>query len=369
MEQRSQRGISMDNSMWKGSYGREPFDLRLTVLRMLRNLNEIILFTAVGALLFGGGYYVKNVLLRPTPDYEATSVYRVEYSVTEEKDVADVHINEMTWNTYVHTDLFLDAVMKHLEETGAVSDELQVNRQELGDTIQAFLASNLRVPSTTVTTKSAEKSIFIAGAVEKAMTEEFAASVSEVESISVIDHADTASEVLSNARPVRAFVLSALLSFFFAAVIFLLREIGGDGIWLPVTLRRRYGLQTVGTIKSPELRENIKYLFKDKKKVAVCATENLDVSAVIESLNDENDLEWTGMPSLLLCPEACETIRKADGLLLVVKAGNGAGRRLEYILELLAQQNCEITAAILWDADEKLLRAYYLLPKSREDSL
>ena len=48
--------------MLEGSYGREPFDLRLTVLRMIRQLNIIAGFTLAGTLVFGGGYYLKNVL-------------------------------------------------------------------------------------------------------------------------------------------------------------------------------------------------------------------------------------------------------------------------------------------------------------------
>ena len=55
-------------NMLDAYYGKEPFDLRLTALRLLRNLNKILLWTAVGTLLFGGGYYVKNVLFGPDPE-------------------------------------------------------------------------------------------------------------------------------------------------------------------------------------------------------------------------------------------------------------------------------------------------------------
>ena len=50
--------------MWKGHYGREPFDLRLTMLRMLYKLPLILGLTLLGSLVLGGGYYAKNVLLR-----------------------------------------------------------------------------------------------------------------------------------------------------------------------------------------------------------------------------------------------------------------------------------------------------------------
>ena len=61
--------------MLQGSYGKEPFDLRLTVLRLLRKLHIIIGVTLLGVFLFGGGYYVKNVLLRGETLYKTTSIY------------------------------------------------------------------------------------------------------------------------------------------------------------------------------------------------------------------------------------------------------------------------------------------------------
>ena len=95
--------------MWEGYYGKEPFDLRLTALRLMRNLNKILLITLAGTLLFGGGYYVKNVLLHTEKEYSATSTYMVEY-VNPPKQSGDYYINHMSWNTLVQSEEFLTAV-------------------------------------------------------------------------------------------------------------------------------------------------------------------------------------------------------------------------------------------------------------------
>ena len=80
------------------SYGKEPFDLRLMCLRLCRDLWKILAVTVVGTLLFGGGYYVKNVVLQPDPGYAASSTYKVEYK--ENPNAAGAYyINEATWNT------------------------------------------------------------------------------------------------------------------------------------------------------------------------------------------------------------------------------------------------------------------------------
>lgn len=357
--------------MWTG---KEPFDLRLTVLRMIRKLHIILGVTLLGMLLFGGGYYVKNVLLYQDTTYEVTSVYRVSY-VEEPSKSGDYYINEMTWNTYVDSKEFLDAVYAHLQELTIALDSVFVkSADELAEMIDAKLASDVHVPSTVVTTTSEGWTVFIAQAVEAAMVQEFVENNEQVSAIEVIDPAIKAREVVPDVRPLRAFVLSGLLSFFFGVVGFLLKELGEDGIWLPATLRRRYGLPTVGTQNSPELVSNLEFLLKEQEKIAVCPMDaavnpteviaflqkKLINDATMKQSNDKlRERQWISIPVTMLCPEGAEAMRECDGVLLVVKAGKHAGKALEYVLEYFATQEIKITAALLWDADEWLIRRYY----------
>lgn len=408
--------------MWEAYYGKEPFDLRLTVLRLIRNLNMILIWTVLGTLLFGGGYYVKNVLLGPAPAYSVTSTYKVQY-VTEPTQSGDYYINEATWDSLVHTEAFLSGVQKHLEELTAgntaagasaenfgadaaekvsaedtaaediaenVSEKISAEEwstEALSAVLTANLPSDWHVPTTTVVTEHPDSSMLIAAAVELTMEQEFIEMMgSEVASVRVLNPGTTVEEVLPDVRPARAFVLSAVLSLFFVMVIFLLKETGDDSIWLPATLRRRYGLPVLGTIESAELAENVKYLFRDKKRIAVCSVDErvnpaeaaAKIAAGVQAqkkhpdesrkesceeviVAEESKLsqEWIPVPTPLLSPETCGTLREMDGILLVVKAGAHAGKPLEYVKEMLEQQDCKITAVILWEADEKLIQTYY----------
>ena len=353
-------------------YGKEPFDLKLTILRMWYRLPVIVGVTILGTLIFGGGYYVKNVLLRGPSLYEAVSVYRVDYDVQEEKDVGQVYINQVSWTTYLHSGTFLECLKTHLAETG-----ITMSDQELADVLQADLASDLRMPSTIVTTDDPEKTTQIAAGVEAVMTGELASQIREVTSIQVIDPGDTAREVVPDVRVMRALILSAVLSCFFATVFFLLKETGDDSVWLPASLRRRYGLNTAGTLGSKDLAENMKYFFRAKEggkkmsSVAVCPVqEKLNPEEVLEALKttcaETTGEGWFTVPSPWESPAVCERLREADGILLAVKAGSHVGKKLEYVLEYLEQQDCRVTAAILWDADEKLIGKYYLGKLRRE---
>ena len=160
------------------SYGKEPFDLRLMCLRLCRNLWKILAVTVVGTLLFGGGYYVKNVVLQPDPGYAASSTYKVEYK--ENPNAAGAYyINEATWNTMIHTGEFLDGVEKHLQEAvergdNGASEALSLGRDQWIADLSATLPSDFSVPVTQAATQDPEMSIALAHAVEDTMCDEFA---------------------------------------------------------------------------------------------------------------------------------------------------------------------------------------------------
>lgn len=373
------------------SYGKEPFDLRLMCLRLCRNLWKILAVTAVGTLLFGGGYYVKNVLLQPDPGYAASSTYKVEYK--ENPNAAGAYyINEATWNSLIHTGEFLDGVEKHLQEAAETGDTkavevLAMDREQWIGALSATLPSDFSIPVTQATTQDPEQSIALAHATEAAMCEEFAESIVEIDRIKVLDHGDKAEAVVPDVRPVRAVILAAVVSLFFAVVIFLLVETAEDSIWLPATLRRRYGLNSLGTVNSVGFAENLAYTLektydpartaesaakKDGCLVAVCgALPEADPKEIAETLqkltkNDKTGkgvpVEYMAVPSPVLCPESGAALREADVVLLAVPAGKRVGKRLEAVLEYLHTQDGTVNGAFLWNADEKLIRSYYFLP-------
>lgn len=222
----------------EASYGKEPFDLRLLLLRLGRNLWKILALTILGTVLFGGGYYVKNVLLQPDPGYAASSTYKVEY-VENPNAAGAYYINEATWNSLLHTGEFLDGVETHLQEAAERGDTgaaavLEQGRDRWIEALSAALPSDFSIPMTKATTQDPGESIALAHAAEETMCGEFAESMPEIKRIKVLDHGDLAEAVVPDVRPVRAVILAALLSLFFVVVIFLLwelsRPLSADGM-------------------------------------------------------------------------------------------------------------------------------------------
>lgn len=358
--------------MWKGSYRGEPFDSKLALLRLVFNLHWILLITVLGTLLFGGGYYVKNVLMRTEKDYMAESTYMVEY-VDSDWYNNGKYINHMTWNTWINSKEFLDHVTRHLEDAGKSGTLLSEENRVV---LTARVDSDLRVPAIVVTSKSEEICLDISKAIELTMVEDFAAGMpKDIASVRVINPASKTSEVIPDVRPLRAFILSVVLTFFFTVTVFLLREWGSDSIWLMSTLHVRYGLEVLDTFQDISFVAGNLFYYKGKKRMAVCSIDDsIDTTEVSEYMYEmdkkvlgENAMEdrWIPTPALMLCGEVCDTLREADGILLAVKPGPHEGKKLEYVLRYLEQQKCEITCAILWGADERLAKLYYGLDNLR----
>ena len=385
----------------EASYGKEPFDLRLEVLCLCRNLWKILAVTVLGTVLFGGGYYVKNVLLQPDPGYAASSTYKVEYS--ENPNAAGAYyINEATWNSLIHTGEFLDGVETHLQEAAdrgetKAAEVLAMGRESISGALSATLPSDFSIPMTKATLQEPAESVALAAAVEETMCNEFAETIAEIRLIKVLDHGNLAEAVVPDVRTLRAVILAAVLSFFFAVVISLLWELSCDSIWLPATLRRRYGLKDLGTVYSAGFAENVKYLLQKAterkdigiKDIGYKSTGKVELTAMVcgilpgedpaevisqlrtavtaEDVKTSEEWQFTAVPSPLLCPESVETLRGADAVILAVPAGPHVGKQLEAVLEYLAAQDCTIDGALLWNADEELIRRYYFLPGGTQE--
>ena len=335
----------------KGCYPREPFDLRLALLRLIKKLHWVLGLTALGVILFGGGYYVKNVLLQPEKKYCAESVYKVEYA-DPDWSANGTYINYMTWTTWVNTKEIKDLV----------KDCLGDRFEDRDMTITAEVDSDLRVPSTQVTSASPQYSLLYAKALEQVMVQEFPRlNAADVSAVRVIDPALEAKEIHPDVRPVRALILSGVLSLFCILVVFFLKEWGEDSIWLPATLYRRYGLRTPDTLLDQGLEADIGFFFDGQEKIAVCPVEDGKIGEeaarfLREKVKDKN---WIPFPAVFEDRKVCEKLKETDGVLLLVKAGHHSGKKLEYALQILEQHECKVACAMLWGADERLVRNYY----------
>ena len=353
--------------MWECSYAKEPFDLKLLVLWGLRQVWIVILGSVLGALLVGGGYCLWNGVIAGEKQYSVTTMYEVIYGSDPNTQYEYTYINDFTWNQLVTTDLFLDFMKEQAEkETGALATFLQEEDfvQHPENYLAADLPSDLRMPTTTVTTSDRELSEALNRVVQRAM-EALGEYKLEIERIMV---ADTKEPVLvdNTPRTLQASILGAVSGALFVLFALFVSYCMSEGIWVPETFTFRFGIPMLGAVGTSETAlleadgANLTYHFRGKKQIAVMAADpQLDLKAVVKCLPVVPDLTYVCIPSFEQVPQAAECLRKADGILLIVEAGTNGGRRIMHLLESLKMQDVQVTGALLWNADRKLLNRYY----------
>ncbi len=353
--------------MWECSYAKEPFDLKLLVLWGLRRVWIVILGILLGALLVGGGYCLWNGVITGEKQYAVTTMYEVIYGRDPNTQYEYTYINDFTWNQLVTTDLFIDFVKEQAEkETDALAALLQQEDfvQHPENYLTADLPSDLRMPTTTVTTSDRELSEALNRVVQRAM-EALGEYKLEIERIMV---ADTEEPVLvdNTPRTLQAIILGAVSGALFVLFALFVYYCMSEGIWVPETFTFRFGIPMLGAVGASEsvLSEtdeaNLTYYFRGKKQIAVTAADpQLDLKAVVKCLPVMPDVTYVCIPSFEQVSQAAECLRKAEGILLIVEAGENGGRRIMHLLEGLKVQDVRVTGALLWNADRKLLNQYY----------
>lgn len=355
------------------SWGKEPFDLRLTLLRMVRCLPWILTAILAGTLLLGGGYYLKNVALRGERSYGAEATFLVEYA--DENWAQNLkYVNENSWNLWLEADVFREFLPKYLANDSLAGVLSSGNPGAV--ILKATVPSDLRVVQITAISGEEKNAERVLGAVVSAMENDFPGVMEDIAAIRVTDR-KPAREIRPDVRPLRAFVLAAVISAFFVILWFWVRELTLERIWLPTSLTNLYGLRNLGRLGSKEFETNLQYFLQEKHKIGVCLagkntkkdseddvkSQKEELDAILRELakaKGAGNYQFMALPCTAEAPENAGALRKAEGVLLAVRSGEDA-KHLEYLLDFLGQQDVEVTAAFLWKEDAWLVRTYYRL--------
>ena len=100
--------------MWECNYGSEPIDLKLLVLRLLKNIWIPILAAVLGVLLVGGPYFLKHVTFGPAKEYEAVTDFYMDYALQPD-GTEYTYFNQTTWTQLITDDVFTDGILHYLK--------------------------------------------------------------------------------------------------------------------------------------------------------------------------------------------------------------------------------------------------------------
>ena len=332
-------------------YLKEPFNFKLFILKMLGKWYQFALCALVGAVLFGGSYYLYKVVCAPAREFQASATYYIEYAKDPNLGDPYSYFNDYTLNSWLTTDVFVEQVMPRL------SSELTL--EQLDGSIELTVPSDVRVVKLTAITADAVLTMEILHAYDEAF-QTFAEAQREIQAIKLQDMSDEAVQIKADIRTQRAFVLGAVLGLFAGSMYIVLNYLLDDGIYLPSMLEKRHAVKVLGTDASVELAANVTYAVRDMKRVAVTSIgDTPSLPKMLEVLKSISaDVEWVLVPAMIQCAEAAEALRKCDGCIVTVVSGVDKSSSIDRALIYYKQQQVSVTGAILWDVDEKLLKRY-----------
>ncbi len=323
--------------MGEWPYAKEPFDTKLFVLLFVKKIGLIIIAALVGGLLIGGGYYLKKVTFGGPVQYDITTTYYIDYAhQSEETGELYDYVNAATWKSWVVSDWFIDRAWQYALEAGFDAEKYQIQKDDLRGYFKADLPSDIRIPTSTVTTPYEEATQALNVALQKTFAA-FEEDHDEMTAIKIIDETPLA-EADRDVRLGNAIALGCALGAFVAAFLVACAIIWDDTIVLPETFTYRYGIPMAGCRgKADEdwdadTKAKLQYLLKEKEPLVL----------TVESFAGQDG----------------ESLRKAGAILLQVTAGKDHGKAIEYVLHELQVQDCKVNAALLTEADKKLIQIY-----------
>lgn len=379
--------------MWECKYGKEPLNTRLFVLQLLRKA-PVILFTAIlGAICVGGPYFLAKVTFGPAKEYEAVTDFYIDYAVKED-GTQHTYINFATWDQLLKDDVFTDKILFYMAGGDVLADEeaqsasldyvekaAGITKQELRGYLHGDVLSDTRIVTTTVTTNDPALTMKIEKALVQAMFD-FGEQQREIAELRILQEPAEASLVVADVRTFRACMVG-LLSFVFVTVLWLCLYYALDeGIHVPETFERRFGIPMLGTVRSKELPALAGKLLREKPAL-LTADREVDLGQVKTALAERKieTGEVYGFDELVEEAEALSAAgrdaeqsgqkgpRELAGVkrngnqserkfLLIIKANAHNGKQTEKVLDFCDKCGLDVVAALLWEADEKLIRAY-----------
>ncbi len=314
---------------------REGVDLKLVLLLLFKKVGIMIISALAGALLCGLLYGIWHSRAAGNRRYEARSQYYITFEEIEDKTFFDYYYNGYTWNDLLSSDLILGYAM------GLLPDGY--DRKYVDDCVEAEILSDVRVLTTTASSKSAEEAASFQQAIEQAVVH-YAQDGEKLARIEVIRSEEPVLEELAD-NMLRAAATGA--AGFAAACVFclLLRIAMQDAVYLPQEFEERFGIPCAGVdcdSMRGELAENEKRLCGGREYPAVHMKELLGGEEAVFA-----------------------RIREQGGMILAFPQGEENGKLLARAVHNLKLQDCSVVCARMTDADERLLKRYYGIGKKR----
>lgn len=380
---------------------KEGLDLRFFLLRLLNSIWIVFVAALAGAAICAGGYMLVKCINPAMKEYSRETKYYIDFA-EDSTGIGYGYYNDYTWNDLMKSDDILNYTMSLLPE--------DISKETVENAVVADIISDVRLLTITVTTSDADVTNSIADATAKSLVH-FPEDIKEIDGIRVIRDEEVKEIIVGDLTKnfgVFGLVFGAVVSLFGICLVYCM----DSAVYLPKDIENRFHIPVLGVMykegnekedaadNREEFLANAGYLLKGKRQIALLwlgdnskiktfeqtedKQQNNDVTngqgektvgktaqKIVQVVKDATGVAETEVTEAFFAdgnvPDY-EALRQADAVVGIFSYGGAEGKTAERYLSDLKKQDCELTAAVLCDADRKMYRRYYFGKKWRNSS-
>lgn len=374
-------------------YRKEGLDLKRFGLYIQKRIWIIILLTLLGIGIGALTYQLVRSLNMPV-QYDATSKLYISFAADESGETYQAY-NGYTWNELLDSDPIMDCIMQYLPG---------YNSATVREATTASIISDIRLLTVNVSGNNEKFVREVQSAVQNGLTI-YASTVPEIISISTI-RSITPERVYWEDHTTTAAICGGVTLGIISLIAYLFGYVLNETICVQSDLEKRFPIKALGIMTrnqkglqpyNQELKANLLYTLGENKTLVFIDIDDhselraLDLEKILnwqeggqlgsgqevggelvwhvreesdedDWFIDETEREWKICPinQTAITDKECEMIREVGGVVILVPFSvNNASRKMERVLSLLKNQDCNIYGAIIAEADEEYLNRYY----------
>ncbi len=357
------------------NYDSEIVNLRAFYIRLLGKIWQLFAAALVGAVIFGGVYYLSNTVFAPDRNYVSDSTLYIYFAYDENKGSEVDYYNAYTWNILIKTDDILNKVMDNLSAAGYLENE--VSRDRVMNAMNADIPSDVRVMVFTVKDTDKDVCAAIASAANDAMVN-YGETNPAFTQIKVLGTSGVKPESGTD-RLVTAMIFGAITGTILIILALLIAESMNDAIYVPEIAERRYSQPVIG-ILTKSGQDEPSFFRNELLEVAETTLKNIDRAAVIcvddktgydgavngtdrlkevlGSAYDESNMELLPLPLPGNDMKVKDELKKVRGVIVLIKMGKRNSAMTEHLLSQLKKLECPVLGIIITEADRRFLKQY-----------
>lgn len=341
----------------ENGYMQQHINWKKICLLYLERIWLVITLTASCAAIAAGIYQVVRAINSEGQFYRVSSDYYLHFNLEEHPE--GVHnYNAYTWDTILRDDPFVDAALEVLPD--------DYTKEEIIASVTGEMLGDYRILTVYSTHLVPERAEAIARAYTHSL-ETFPQKVDLFHSIEVWSQEECKPVVEENLTPNMA-VIGAVIGLVLALITCSIHYILDDSIYVETDFTSRFNIPFFGMLTrgnsnlcKQELQANLNYLLKEDKGCYLVFIDSVNETAVEEIKSIYKRIEGI----CTLQGEELNTLRKSNGVVLMIPWGSKNGNIVEKTLSFLEKQECNISGVIVYDADDKFLRKYYNMRKCK----